>query len=163
MAQVRAVIRLRHLSYRTEQSYCYVIKPFISYRNKRHPSEMGAEEVTAYLTRLARDRQVNISPNGRYLMLYHSDGARYLCDVRTGEVSSPPASVLAWNSVYRVWAAIPLRDEQLARYDAETRAQIAAVPMPSSSDILASAWSSDGHVMALGIADGTINLWRFTP
>jgi integron integrase len=61
MAQVRAVMRLRHLSYRTEQSYCHVIKQFICYHNKRHPSEMGAEEVTAYLTHLARDRQVSIS------------------------------------------------------------------------------------------------------
>ena len=61
MAQVRAVMRLRHLSSRTEQSYCYVIKRFICYHNKRHSSEMGAEEVTAYLTHLASDRQVSIS------------------------------------------------------------------------------------------------------
>ncbi len=61
MAQVRAVMRLRHVSYRTEQSYCHIIKQFICYHNKRHPSEMGAAEVTAYVTYLARDRQVSIS------------------------------------------------------------------------------------------------------
>jgi integron integrase len=61
MAQVRSVMRLRHLSYCTEQSYCSVIKKFICFHNKRHPSEMGADEVAAYLTYLARDRQVSIS------------------------------------------------------------------------------------------------------
>ena len=47
MAQVRSVMRLRHLSYCTEQSYCSVIKQFICFHHKRHPSEMGADEVTA--------------------------------------------------------------------------------------------------------------------
>jgi integron integrase len=61
MAQVRSVMRLRHLSYCTEQSYCSVIKQFICFHNKRHPSEMGTDEVSAYLTHLACDRHVSIS------------------------------------------------------------------------------------------------------
>src|SRR5262245_50162761 len=61
MAQVRSVMRLRRLSYCTEQSYCSVIRQFICFHNKRHPSEMGADKVTTYLTYLARDRQVSIS------------------------------------------------------------------------------------------------------
>src|SRR5215510_6919938 len=61
MAQVRSVMRLRHLSYSTEQSYCSIIRQFICFHHKRHLSEMGADEVTAYLTYLARDRHVSIS------------------------------------------------------------------------------------------------------
>ncbi len=61
IAQVRSVMRLRHLSYCTEQSYCSVIKQYICYHDKRHPAEMGAEEVTAFLTHLARDRHVSTS------------------------------------------------------------------------------------------------------
>lgn len=61
MAQVRSVMRLRHLSYATEQSYCSIIKQFIYYHDKRHPAEMGADEMTAYLTYLARDRHVSTS------------------------------------------------------------------------------------------------------
>jgi hypothetical protein len=42
MAQVRSVMRLRHLSYRTEQTYCAIIKQFLFFHHKRHPAEMGA-------------------------------------------------------------------------------------------------------------------------
>lgn len=61
MAQVWSVMRLKHLSYRTEQTYCSIIKQFIFFHHKRHPSEMGADEVTAYLTHLARDQHISIS------------------------------------------------------------------------------------------------------
>lgn len=45
MEQVRTVIRLRGMSYRTEQTYCDWIKRFILFHNKRHPTEMGVEEI----------------------------------------------------------------------------------------------------------------------
>jgi integron integrase len=61
MAQVRTVMRLRHLSYRTEQTYCSIIKQFIYFHDKRHPTDMGATEVCAYLTYLARDRHISVS------------------------------------------------------------------------------------------------------
>jgi hypothetical protein len=44
MEQVRTGIRLRHLSYRTEQTYCDVIRHFIRFHGKRHPAELGPEE-----------------------------------------------------------------------------------------------------------------------
>jgi integrase len=61
MAQVRSVMRLRHLSYRTEQTYCSIIKQFILFHHKRHPAEMGADEIVAYLTHLACERQISSS------------------------------------------------------------------------------------------------------
>lgn len=57
----RAVARLRHLSYKTEKSYLYHIKRYILFHKKRHPSEMGAEEVRQYLTHLAVERNVAAS------------------------------------------------------------------------------------------------------
>ena len=43
-------IRRRHYSYRTEQAYLHWIKRYIWFHGKRHPREMGASEVTAFLT-----------------------------------------------------------------------------------------------------------------
>lgn len=51
--QVRDVIRLKHYSIRTEQAYLGWIKRFILFHGKRHPKDMGADEVTRFLTHLA--------------------------------------------------------------------------------------------------------------
>ncbi len=55
--RVRAALRARHYSRRTEKAYVHWIKRYIFFHGKRHPAEMGAAEVTAFLTALAvRDR-----------------------------------------------------------------------------------------------------------
>lgn len=59
--RVRATLRLHHYSLRTEQSYVDWIKRFILFHGKRHPREMGAAEITAFLSHLAVDRQVSAS------------------------------------------------------------------------------------------------------
>jgi integron integrase len=51
--RVRGKIRLKHYSIRTEQAYVDWIKRFVLHFDKRHPSEMGAREVEAFLTHLA--------------------------------------------------------------------------------------------------------------
>jgi len=51
--QVRGKIRLKHYSLRTEQAYIEWIKRFIRHFDKRHPRELGASEVEAFLTHLA--------------------------------------------------------------------------------------------------------------
>ena len=56
--RVRDAIARRHYSYRTEQAYIHWIKRFIYFSGKRHPGEMGAEEVTEFLNHLARERDV---------------------------------------------------------------------------------------------------------
>jgi len=56
--QVREVIRMRHYSIRTEQAYVQWIRRFILFNNKRHPREMGAPELTAFLSDLAVQRHV---------------------------------------------------------------------------------------------------------
>jgi integrase-like protein len=50
--QVRTLIRTRNYSYRTDETYIHWIKEFIFFHNKRHPAEMGAEEVTKFLSYL---------------------------------------------------------------------------------------------------------------
>ena len=59
--QVRALIRTLNLAYKTEQTYLLWIKRFILFHNKRHPKEMGAVEIKAFLDYLALDRNVTIN------------------------------------------------------------------------------------------------------
>jgi integron integrase len=59
--QVRSAIRLRHYSIRTEEAYVNIIRRFILYHQKRHPKEMGVDEIRRYLSHLATDGHVAAS------------------------------------------------------------------------------------------------------
>ena len=59
--QVRAAIRARHYSRRTERAYVGWIRRFIVASGKRHPAILGATEITAFLTSLAVERRVSPS------------------------------------------------------------------------------------------------------
>ena len=61
MEQVRTRISTLHYSLRTEQSYTHWIKRFIHFHGLRHPAEMGGEEVEAFLSSLAVERNVSAS------------------------------------------------------------------------------------------------------
>ena len=67
LEQVRTVIRLRHYSLRTEQTYVSWIKQYIVFSNKRHPAELGAAEVTKFLSYLAVSRKVSASTQNQAL------------------------------------------------------------------------------------------------
>jgi integron integrase len=54
----REAIRERHYSRRTEKTYWYWIRWFIFFHGKRHPMEMGAGEVSGFLSWLATERNV---------------------------------------------------------------------------------------------------------
>ncbi|MEO7724974.1 MAG: integron integrase [Chthoniobacterales bacterium] len=56
--QVRTILRTRHYSLRTEEAYLGWIRRFILFHGKRHPREMGAAEVAAFLNYLAQERSV---------------------------------------------------------------------------------------------------------
>ena len=56
--QVRDAIRVRHYSIRTEKAYVDWCRRYILFHNKRHPADMGAAEVSAYMTHLAVNRKV---------------------------------------------------------------------------------------------------------
>jgi integron integrase len=59
--QVTEVARFRHLSLRTEAAYRNWIKRFILFHHKRHPSELDADAVRAFLTHLAVNEHVAAS------------------------------------------------------------------------------------------------------
>ena len=74
--QVRDVIRLKHYSYRTEQSYVYWSRRYILFHNKQHPKDMGVPEIEAFLTHLAVSEKVAASTQNQalsaLLFLYQS-------------------------------------------------------------------------------------------
>jgi integrase len=65
--RVRDRVRTLHYSIRTEDAYTQWIKRFILFHGKRHPQEMGAPELEAFLTHLAVDRDVAASTQNQAL------------------------------------------------------------------------------------------------
>ena len=65
--QVRDTIRRKHYSLHTEQSYSHWIKRYILFHGKRHPAELGANHVTAFLNQLATVGQVSASTQNQSL------------------------------------------------------------------------------------------------
>lgn len=65
--QMRHTLRLKHYSYETEKAYVHWAKRFILYHDKRHPAEMGKEEVEAFLVYLAVDQHVSASTQNQAL------------------------------------------------------------------------------------------------
>ena len=59
--QVRERIRYLHYSIRTEEAYVYWIRAFVRFHGLRHPVEMGASEVEAFLSWLASERNVAVA------------------------------------------------------------------------------------------------------
>lgn len=64
---VREKLRIRHYSLRTEQQYMHWVRRFLRFHHHRHPREMGAAEVTAYLTHLAVEGGVSASTQNQAL------------------------------------------------------------------------------------------------
>jgi integron integrase len=65
--QVREAIRMRHYSYMTEKAYVHWIKRFIFFHNKRHPAELGEQEIGQFLSSLATDSHVSASTQNQAL------------------------------------------------------------------------------------------------
>ena len=65
--QMRREIRVRHYPIRTERSYSDWVRRFILFHNKRHPNEMGADEINRFLSHLASDRNVAASTQNQAL------------------------------------------------------------------------------------------------
>ncbi len=65
--RVRFAVRARHYSRRTEEAYVKWIRRFILYHGKRHPSEMGEEEVTGFLSGLATKAGTSASTQNQAL------------------------------------------------------------------------------------------------
>lgn len=64
---MQQVLRTRHYSIRTEEVYLGWARRFITYHHRRHPREMGAPEVEAFLSHLAVQRNVSASTQNQAL------------------------------------------------------------------------------------------------
>ena len=70
--QVRDLMRLRHMSKRTEAAYTHWIRDFLHFHKQRsghwiHPSELDSSHVNEYLTFLAAERKVAASTQNQAL------------------------------------------------------------------------------------------------
>jgi len=65
--RVREAARVRHYSRRTETAYLSWIRRFIFFHGKRHPAEMGAPEITKFLSSLALKGNVAASTQNQAL------------------------------------------------------------------------------------------------
>ena len=59
--QVRNNLRVKHYAIRTEEQYLHWIKRYILFHGKRHPKDMGAAHIEAFLTNLAVAGKVSAS------------------------------------------------------------------------------------------------------
>ena len=64
---MRHAIRTRHYSRRTEQAYVDWIRRYIAFHRMTHPAQMGASDVSQFLTWLAVDRRVSASTQDQAL------------------------------------------------------------------------------------------------
>jgi site-specific recombinase XerD len=64
---LREVLRSRHCSHRTEETYCRCLKRFIHFHNARHPAEMSELEINAFLTQPAVKEGVSASTQNQAL------------------------------------------------------------------------------------------------
>ena len=90
---LRNAIRVRHYSIRTEQSYVGWVKHFIFFHGKRHPKDIGEQEVGAFLTHLAVNKYVRNGKGGKDRVVTLASELivpiqRHLETVRTVHVSS---------------------------------------------------------------------------
>ena len=65
--QLRAVLRIKHYSLRTEKSYLQWARRYILFHRKRHPREMGVGEVQSFLSFLAVKQRVSASTQNQAL------------------------------------------------------------------------------------------------
>jgi integron integrase len=107
--QLRAAVRARYYSIRTEDAYISWAKRFILFHGKRHPTEMGEVEVAAFLSHLAVELRVAPATQNQALnalvFLYRHVVQRPLGDVagviRAKKRERPPV-VLTTEEVGRV-------------------------------------------------------------
>jgi hypothetical protein len=88
LEQLCELLRYKHYSLKTEQAYCYWLRFFVRWCGRggrmRHPRDMGAPEVTQFLTMLANEPRVSVSTHNQA----HSFGTDE-SEVAAGGTASP--------------------------------------------------------------------------
>lgn len=65
--RVREIIRIKHYSIRTEQAYVQWIRRYIIFHGRKHPTSLGSEELTAFLSDLAVRGKVSAATQNQAL------------------------------------------------------------------------------------------------
>jgi integron integrase len=65
--QIVEVLRVRHYSRRTEEAYLHWIRQFILFHDRRHPRQLGEDDVNCFLTHLAVKEHVAASTQNQAL------------------------------------------------------------------------------------------------
>ena len=65
--RVRSVLRVRHYSYKTEQSYIHWIKRYIYFHNKTHPKDLDGQDIAEFISYLALKEKVSSSTQNQAL------------------------------------------------------------------------------------------------
>jgi len=111
--QVRIFMRTRRYSRRTEQAYVDWVRRFILFHNKRHPRDLGEEQIMEFLSDLAVKRKVSPSTQNQafcaLLFLYQQFLERKLGRLDRAVRASRPArlpAVLSRDEVRAVLAHI---------------------------------------------------------
>lgn len=114
LALVRAAVRVRHFSARTETAYVWWIRRYVRFHDLRHPASLGAPHVAAFLTELAVRRGVSASTQNQalaaLLFLYRDVLGAPLPAVEHAVRAKRPAilpTVLSDAEVASVLAALP--------------------------------------------------------
>ncbi|HEU4585936.1 MAG TPA: phage integrase N-terminal SAM-like domain-containing protein, partial [Gemmatimonadaceae bacterium] len=121
LASVRAAVRVRHYSPRTEEAYVMWIRRFIRYHGTRHPRELGHGEVASFLSMLAEERHVSAATQNQalsaLLFLYREVlGAplTWVDGVVRAKVPDRLPVVLTRDEVRAVLALLPTRERLIA-------------------------------------------------
>ena len=95
--EIREVIRMKHYSIRTEKSYVDWAKRYVLFHNKKHPLEMGENEINAYLTFLAVKAKVAASTQSQALnaliFMYHEVLKKNIGDIGNFHKAKRPEKI----------------------------------------------------------------------
>jgi len=119
--QLRDCLRVQHYSTRTEQAYVEWARRYILFHQKRHPKDLGAPEVKAFLTYLALERKVAASTQNQalsaLLFLYREVLNQPLSGIDAVRARQPTRlpTVLTKSEAARVLSATPSAPPRIAR------------------------------------------------
>ena len=119
--RLRAAVRARHYSRRTEEAYVAWVRRYVVFHGKRHPDELGEAEINAFLSDLAVTRKVSASTQNQalsaLLFLYRDvlgKSVESLGDVVRARRPARLPVVLTRDEVRRVLANLSGREKLVA-------------------------------------------------
>jgi len=114
-----STLRAHHYSLRTEQAYWHWTRSFVRWSGGRHPLEMGAPEVSEFLTHLATAGEVSASTQNQalsaLLFLYRKAlgvDLPWMDEIVRAKVRQKLPVVLTHSEVARLWQTFPAVDKR---------------------------------------------------